>query len=165
MASDPAPTSPSDADAQICGLVAELARRIDAHVRSRGDRLELTATQAVALRELTGPLTMRELAARMCCEPSNVTFVVDRLERRGLLERRLDPADRRVRRLVLTDSGTALRARLLDLLTEDSPLGCLTDAERRALCELLGTAVGRGDRPGDTAEPAPDVGVSSYAER
>lgn len=165
MAGDSASTFPSDPDVRICGLVTELARLIDAHVRSRGDQLELTATQAVALRELTGPLTMRELAARMCCEPSNVTFVVDRLERRGLLERRPDPDDRRVKRLVLTDRGADLRARLLDLLTEDSPLGRLTDAEHRALRDLLGRAVGRTDPAADTAEPTPGVGTSSYAER
>ncbi|WP_202876099.1 MarR family transcriptional regulator [Kribbella sp. VKM Ac-2566] len=50
--------------------------------------LGLTAAQATALREMTGPMAMGELAERMSCEPSNATFVVDKLEKQGLIERR-----------------------------------------------------------------------------
>ena len=40
---------------------------------------------------------MRHLASLLKCDPSNVTFLVDRLEERGLVERQTDPADRRVK--------------------------------------------------------------------
>jgi DNA-binding MarR family transcriptional regulator len=125
------------AERNLCGLVSGVARRIEGQVRERAATLGLTAPQAIALRELTGPMTMRELAERMSCEPSNATFVVDKLEARGLVERRADPRDRRVKRLVLTPAGTDLRADLLRVLTTDSPLSGLSAAEQDLLRGLL----------------------------
>ncbi|WP_329562851.1 MarR family transcriptional regulator [Streptomyces uncialis] len=129
------------AERELCGLVNGMAHQIAEHVRQRALRLGLTAPQATALRELTGPMTMRELAERMSCEPSNATFVVDKLEKRELLERRPHPTDRRAKRLVLTPQGTALRERLLELLGEDSPLSGLTQEEQGTLKRLLERAV------------------------
>ncbi|MFC5181236.1 MarR family winged helix-turn-helix transcriptional regulator [Actinomadura harenae] len=125
------------AEREICGLVGELARRIDSHVRQRVVGLDLTGPQAVALRELTGPMTMRELALRMGCEQSNVTYIADRLEKQGVIERRPHPHDRRAKRLALTEQGTALRERLMEALTQDSPLSGLTYEEQKGLYKLL----------------------------
>ncbi|MFI7640382.1 MarR family winged helix-turn-helix transcriptional regulator [Nonomuraea sp. NPDC049400] len=141
----PQPTSTAAADSEalaaaernLCGLVNALARQIEGHIRERAGALNLTAAQAVALRELTGPLTMRDLADRMGCEPSNATFVVDRLEEQGIVERRPHPSDRRAKQLVLTSEGIALRGRLLELLSEDSPLAKFTPQEQTALNDLI----------------------------
>src|ERR1043165_4833043 len=95
----------AEAERQLCGLVSGMAHRIEAHLRERAATLDLTAPQATALRELSGPMTMRELAERMSCDPSNATYVVDRLEKLGLAERTPVPGDRRVKRIVLTDDG------------------------------------------------------------
>jgi MarR family transcriptional regulator, organic hydroperoxide resistance regulator len=132
---------PSVAERQLCGLVNGLARQISDHVRERATKLGLTAAQAIALRELTGPMTMGELAERMSCEPSNATFVVDKLATQGLIERQPHPRDRRAKLLVLTPDGAALRERLLDLLSQDSPLAGLTPQQQRTLHELLDQAV------------------------
>ncbi|MEV5238033.1 MarR family transcriptional regulator [Streptomyces cinnamoneus] len=129
------------AERQLCGLVNDLSRRISDHVRERAARLGLTAPQATALRELSGPMTMRELAGRMGCEPSNATFVIDKLECQGLLERRPHPTDRRAKQLVLSTEGTALRERLLGLLAEGSPLRGLSPVEQETLRGLLDRAV------------------------
>jgi DNA-binding MarR family transcriptional regulator len=129
------------AERNLCGLVGALAKQIEGHIRERAGALNLTAAQAVALRELTGPMTMRDLADRMSCEPSNATFVVDRLEEQGIVERRPHPGDRRAKQLVLTSEGVALRERLIDLLTEASPLARLTSDEQAALNDLLTRAV------------------------
>ncbi|MEU5806716.1 MULTISPECIES: MarR family winged helix-turn-helix transcriptional regulator [unclassified Streptomyces] len=138
-------TTPPDpqviAERQLCGLVNGLAQRIAEHVRERAAALGLTASQATALREMSGPMTMRELAERMSCEPSNTTFVVDKLEKQDLVERRPHPTDRRAKHLVLTPAGTALRERLLDLLAVDSPLSGLSQQEQRVLHSLLEQAV------------------------
>jgi len=134
-------TSPEAAERQLCGLVNGLANQIGEHLRERAIKLGLTAPQATALRELTGPMTMRELAERMSCEPSNATFVVDRLEKQNLIERRPHPTDRRARILVLTSQGTALREELLTLLAEQSPLSGLSKAEQATLQKLLAQAV------------------------
>ena len=77
--------------AGLCGLVKGLANHIEDHLRDRAVTFGLTASQGTALCELTRPMTLRELAERMSCEPSNATFVVDRLEDQGLLERRAHP--------------------------------------------------------------------------
>ncbi|MGK5547617.1 MarR family winged helix-turn-helix transcriptional regulator [Streptomyces sp. URMC 127] len=132
------------AERRLCGLVNGLARRIADHVRDRAALLDLTAPQATALRELTGPMTMRELADRMACEPSNATFVIDKLEGRGLLERHPHPTDRRAKQLVLTGEGTALRERLMELLARESPLAGLSQEEQDALHGLLDKAVSHG---------------------
>lgn len=55
--------------------------------------------------------TQRELAEFLRLDPSQVVALVDELEERQLIERRTDPADRRVNVLVATDAGRALFAR------------------------------------------------------
>jgi DNA-binding MarR family transcriptional regulator len=131
------------AERELCGLVTGLSRQIGDHVRERAVKVGLTAPQATALRELTGPMTMSELAERMGCEPSNATFVIDKLEKQGLLERHPHATDRRAKQLVLTVEGVALRERLIELLVQDSPLAGLTPAEQGVLQGLLHRAVTR----------------------
>jgi MarR family transcriptional regulator, organic hydroperoxide resistance regulator len=131
------------AERELCGLVNGLAQQIGEHVRERAVKLGLTAAQATALRELTGPMTMGELAERMSCEPSNATFVIDKLEKRQLIERHPHPTDRRARHLVLTPEGTALRDKLLELLTQDSPLAGLSPQDQGLLHDLLQRAITR----------------------
>jgi len=136
-----------NADREICSLVSQLAWRIQSHVRESASSTGLTATQAVALRELNEPMSLRELAERMCCEASNATFVVDRLEEAGLVERTSHPRDRRVKRVVLTSAGEGVRQDLLRQLGSDSPLGGLSSAEN----ESLRTALLNALRPGTAA--------------
>ncbi|MFD6876332.1 MULTISPECIES: MarR family winged helix-turn-helix transcriptional regulator [unclassified Streptomyces] len=131
------------AERQLCGLVNGLAQQIAEHVRERAATLGLTSAQAVALREMSGPMTMRDLAERMSCEPSNTTFVIDKLEKQRLVERHPHPTDRRAKHLVLTTEGTELRARLLALLAVDSPLAGLAPQEQSVLHGLLERAITR----------------------
>jgi len=65
--------------------------------------------------------TMSALADRWFCDASNATWMVDRLEERGLAERRAKPNDRRVKLVVLTDRGTQVRRLLMDSLFEPPP--------------------------------------------
>jgi MarR family transcriptional regulator, organic hydroperoxide resistance regulator len=131
------------AERMLCGLVNGLADQIGTHLRERAAKLGLTAAQATALRELTGAMTLSELADRMSCEPSNATVVIDKLERQGLVDRRPHPSDRRAKQLVLTPEGVDLRKRLLVLLAQESPLAGLTRQEQRQLHELLDRAITR----------------------
>jgi DNA-binding MarR family transcriptional regulator len=73
--------------------------------------LGLAPQQALAIKHLDPErgLTMSQLAQRLHCDNSNVTGIADRLEAAGLVERRPDPADRRVKTLALTDRGVAVR--------------------------------------------------------
>jgi DNA-binding MarR family transcriptional regulator len=68
------------------------------------------------------PRAMRTLADTLHCDPSNVTWLIDRLEGRGLVERRTHLRDRRVKTVVLTDAGieaqTTARARISEAPAE-----------------------------------------------
>ncbi len=94
----------------LFALVDRLRSGFDAAVA----RHDLSPPQAKALRYVAqeGPLPMGELATRLRCDASNVTGIVDRLERRGLIERRPVTADRRVKILVATPEGAGLARRL-----------------------------------------------------
>lgn len=133
----------AQADRLVCGLVRGLAAQIEVHLRVRAATVGLTASQGTALCELTRPMTLRELAERMSCEPSNATFVADRLEEQGYLERHPHPDDRRAKQLVLTPEGTELRERLIELLSDDSPLAPLATEDQDVLQHLLIRALHR----------------------
>ncbi|MFE5869741.1 MarR family winged helix-turn-helix transcriptional regulator [Streptomyces roseifaciens] len=126
---------------EIRSLVVELNKRMDAHQRGRSAEFDLTPTQAKALEELGRPRTARELAAILSCEPPNVTYVVDKLEKRGLVVREPHPQDRRAKRLVLTDAGRELRLELLRRIGRDSPLDHMSHEERAALRDQLARAL------------------------
>ena len=131
------------ADWELGKLVHELDMQNNARMRERVARLGLTTAQASALRELTGPMTMGELAGQMACEPSNATVVIDKLESQRLIERRPHPTDRRAKQLMLTPEGAGLRERLLELLTEEPLLTGLTQQEQGMLQDLLQRALSR----------------------
>jgi DNA-binding MarR family transcriptional regulator len=61
---------------------------------------------------------MRSLADEWGCDASNATFMVDRLERRGFVRRRVLPADRRVKHVVLTPKGLELKQDLMASMNE-----------------------------------------------
>src|ERR1700733_12885678 len=64
------------------------------------------------------PVRMVSLARSLHCHDSNVTGLVDRLEQRGLIERRGDPGDRRVKLIALTKAGEKFQEKLLGRLSE-----------------------------------------------
>jgi MarR family transcriptional regulator, organic hydroperoxide resistance regulator len=106
--------------------------------------LGLSFPQAHALKVLRPghPIPMRELADGLHCDPSNITGIVDRLGDRGLVERGSAPGDRRIKTLLLTEEGSAMRMRLLDRLSEPPPgLGKLSAVEQRQLNQLLRRAL------------------------
>src|SRR5690349_1004039 len=63
-------------------------------------------------------LPMGALADACSCDASMATWLVDRLEDRGLVERRTVPEDRRVKAVALTDTGLRTRTRILGSLDE-----------------------------------------------
>lgn len=130
-------------DRDMCKLVHQFAQRLDVHARQVADELGLTASQVVALRELSEPITARELAGRMSCEASNATFILDRLEERKLVERRPHPSDRRAKQIVLTPAGRRFRATVIERLSRQSPLSSLTASQQQTLRELLRTLTGQ----------------------
>lgn len=102
--------------------------------------LELSPAQCHLLNliEPDRPMPMGQLAGALSCDASNVTGLVDRLESRGLIQRRPSEVDRRVKVLSLTPLGARLRAALLERMTAPpANLERLSAEERRALVRLL----------------------------
>jgi DNA-binding MarR family transcriptional regulator len=107
---------------------------------------DLAPGQMMALKWLDpeSPVPMRELASAMACDNSNVTGIIDRLEDRGLVERRAAAHDRRVKMLVVTPAGRELRTRIKARMEEaPEPLLRLDADEQRLLRDLLRKALDR----------------------
>src|SRR6202050_371103 len=99
-----------DLQIQLHDVARMLRTRFDRWARTYG----LTRAQGVILARLNRQpgLSQIELAAICEVEPITVGRLVDRLEARGFLERRPDPADRRVRRLHLLPASDRKSTRL-----------------------------------------------------
>jgi DNA-binding MarR family transcriptional regulator len=105
---------------------------------------ELSPPQVRALGVLDPeqPVPMSELACALHCDNSNVTGIVDRLEDRGLVERRSATHDRRVKMLAVTERGAELRARLAQRLEEPpEALAALSLEDQRALRDIMRRAL------------------------
>jgi DNA-binding MarR family transcriptional regulator len=125
-------------------LLFRVAKAKHGVLSARLAELDLTPVQGHALRRLDPeqPLAMNALADALYCHASNVTGIVDRLESRGLVERRSGAEDRRVKTLVLTQEGTEVRARVIELLSEPpAAISSLSDADQRALRDVLRRAL------------------------
>src|SRR6202047_1429364 len=126
---------------QAWALLLQLAfERVHAHFAAVVAELDLAPVQARALHELDvePPISMRELAERLKSDPSNVTGLIDRLEARGLVERRADPTDRRIKGLALTTVGARMRERLFArLYSAPRSLADLSARDQRILRDIL----------------------------
>ena len=126
----------------VTGVVEELLFTLMDRVRAaffaRLAAEQLTPPQFLMLRALDEPRPMSTLGQELFCDASNVTGMADRLSERGLVERRLDARDRRVRLLALTAKGRRVRARLAQRMVPDLPgLRALGPADRAELGRLL----------------------------
>lgn len=146
------PDAPAPTDAGLAGDLFALITHI--HKNCTGDLLEavgmldLNLSQIKLLHRLEG--AGRELSLGQAAESIGITLptasrLVDDLVHRGLIQRREDASDRRLKRICLTESGHgALRrlgaARLSGL---EEFVGTLTEAEHRTLHHTLTTLLSR----------------------
>lgn len=103
-------------------------------------KFDLSPPQAFLLRSLApgADVRMCHIASALSCDASNVTNLVDRLESRGLIERQPDPADRRIRNIVLTRAGAKLRTQMLqEAFAPPESLSTLSPAELKVFEDLL----------------------------
>ncbi|GAA3396601.1 MarR family winged helix-turn-helix transcriptional regulator [Cryptosporangium minutisporangium] len=123
---------------ELTDLAFRITGQLRAEFNAAAAQLDLPPAQALVLVNLSGPTPMRQLAEWLSCEPSNVTGIVDGLERRGLVTRQPGAADRRVKQVVLTDEGERRRTELHSRSRmQAEALFALPDAERRQLRDLL----------------------------
>lgn len=113
-------------DDQIIG-VEPLGRKLVFTAKALRDAFERSLVEAggslgtwIVLNAISdeGFISQKALASRAQVDGATITHHVDRAEAKGLVRRSVDPADRRVRRLELTDEGKRLHRRLVAVATE-----------------------------------------------
>lgn len=133
-------------DQELAGALVQTMHRLqDLHAETSRP-LGLTPQQAHLLCVLLGgPLGMTELSRILSIERSSLTSMVDRLERRDLVARTANPADRRACHIELTPAGRALAhdahnavVDRIEALTSDLPA-----TARRTLTTTLQTILSR----------------------
>ena len=134
-------TQPVDEQSQtweVADCCFELIGRIVRQGEALAQELGVPIPFVKALHILDSPLAMKELGRRMHCDASFVTLIADMLEKRGLARREPHAADRRVKNLVLTEDGIALKHRIETEITARMPWNqALTCDERSQLLALI----------------------------
>lgn len=125
-------------DLEFLDALAGLFTRLLAEAEQLAKDYGVPAFFLKALHLIDGPLAMKELGQRMHCDPSFVTSIADMLEKRGLAVRESDPADRRVKRLVLTSAGLDMKHKMEQAMLDRSPWRqYLNQDERATLISLI----------------------------
>lgn len=111
----------------------------------------LTLSQFGVLEALLhrGPLSQRDVGQKLLTSKGNVSVVVAHLEERGLVERCLDPQDRRKKRISLTSAGRTLIASYFPQLAAQFAEACRVLAPEEQvtltdLCRSLGRGIDEG---------------------
>jgi DNA-binding MarR family transcriptional regulator len=117
----------TDHETDLLFVLYDVARIMRTRADQRAKCTGMTRAQWVILvwLERNPGLSQNELAALVEVEPITVARLIDKLEAHGVVERRADPADRRIKRLHLTDAAKPMltqvheyRAESLKLVTE-----------------------------------------------
>jgi DNA-binding MarR family transcriptional regulator len=144
---------------QIVGNLRRLVKAVYLDSSKISRQYGLTAAQSIVLRILfqEGPLSSADLSRRLYVTPSNMTGVIDRLEKKGLVERVRQSTDRRVVLNTLTKSGKQLSRTLPDPIENKliSELSDLKTEHVQSIAEALDRVLnlidtqGPGDAPLD----------------
>jgi MarR family transcriptional regulator, transcriptional regulator for hemolysin len=115
----------------------ELREAADGALTAAGGSLGIWIVLNVLVEQ--GEVSQATLASHMHVEGATITHHIDRLEALGLVQRTVDGEDRRVRRLRLTEQGTALQRRLHEVMVgfEGAALAGLSTDEAVALRRSL----------------------------
>ncbi|WP_431075564.1 MarR family winged helix-turn-helix transcriptional regulator [Microbacterium phyllosphaerae] len=112
-----------------------------------------TAQALWAIDPESEPPSMKSIAQRLFCNAPNLTFVMNQLADRSLIERVVDPNDRRSRLVSLTKQGGYVREAIIDAALATSPLAQLPPEALEQLITILGTAL---DSAPSTQDPSED---------
>jgi DNA-binding MarR family transcriptional regulator len=136
-----------DEDSYIGYAITDVARLMrtvfERRVRDRG----LTRAQWLVISRVHRKpgLSQSEVADLLEIEKATAGRLIDRMERKGWIERRPEPRDRRINRLHLTRQGQQLHRAIWPLAeaTVDAALTDLSTEERRRLTQLMGRVKSR----------------------
>ena len=118
------------------------ARAVEAYAQKSISRLEMCGSDFAVLEALLhkGPLPVNEIGRKVLLTSGSITVAVDRLETKGLVERRAHGTDRRARIVHLTKEGRKVITRVYTDHAADMERlasASLTRAEREKLIRLL----------------------------
>jgi MarR family 2-MHQ and catechol resistance regulon transcriptional repressor len=118
------------------------ARAVEFYAEKSITDLEMCGSDFAVLEALLhkGPLAVNEIGKKVLLTSGSITVAVDRLETKGLVERRAHGTDRRARIVYLTREGRRLITRIYGEHAGDMEklaAASLTKAERRTLISLL----------------------------
>jgi DNA-binding MarR family transcriptional regulator len=126
---------------QAAFLLAQLGAHAASQFAERLGVLELAPSDAGILRllRLSAGLSQQELASKLQIHPSRLVAILDNLEKRGFVERRANPGDRRLYSLYLTKDGEGVLEKIGKVAREhqDALLSVLNKDERDELANLL----------------------------
>lgn len=122
-------------------LLAQIGARAAAQFAERLKVINLVPSDAGILRllRMAAGLSQQELAVRLGIHPSRIVALLDDLEKRGFVERRPNPDDRRLYSLHLTNAGAEILERIGKVAREhqDALLAAINKEERETLGVLL----------------------------
>ena len=122
----------------IMDALSELIKRASGMGQGIAQKFGLSVSDLVGLHKLEEPLTMKEMGQRLHCDPSFVTMIANGLEKRGFARRETSERDRRIKSVVLTSEGTAMRERLESEMAKQAPWAYALDVgERECLLGIL----------------------------
>jgi DNA-binding MarR family transcriptional regulator len=134
----PLPSGPVASVEAVERAMFDFVDAYDQAFTSAAERHGLTAAQACVLGRLDTAWSMGALATELGCDASNVTQIVAKLERRGLAERRPNPADGRSRLIARTALGDEIYASFETTFQfARAATARLTPGEREQLTALL----------------------------
>jgi DNA-binding MarR family transcriptional regulator len=145
-------TEQLNADIQEC--VFELTGRMIGQAERLAQSMGIPSIFIKVMHTLDAPMAMKDLGKRMHCDPSFVTAVADMLETRGLARREAHSGDRRVKNLILTGDGCALKSRLEAELAARMPWNRGLDDDERAQLLALIRKMLSVDAPAGGSDPA-----------
>lgn len=130
-----------DLDRSFGFLVNDVARLFGRRFSHNGRRLGLTRAQCRTLARIARHegINQAGLADLLEVRPMTLVRQIDRMQEAGWIERRPDPADRRARKLFLTDKARPILGRIRTVANEtrDEALAGLSPAEQAELTGLL----------------------------
>ena len=129
--------------AELAERVMQIAHRIRRAASAGLAPLQMTPAQSRALRVIAradGPIRMGEIAAALDVVPRSATSLVEALETAGLVERTIDPDNRRSVLVSLSDRGQGILREMAQARasTAGEIFGVLDPADRAELLRLLG---------------------------
>ncbi len=130
---------------EMVDLIRRLVRSVYLDSLKMSKQFGLTGPQSTALRALSigGPMSSADLSKTLYVTPSNITGIIDRLEKKAYVARMKKEGDRRVTLVRLTDAGRKLCETMPDPIEKKliAGLSKLKPEQARSLSDAMGQII------------------------